>query len=102
MAKKIQLVSADIKSRAEVIVVNSFLVCRCVRAHMVIDRMLEGQRRPQKIWNDEAAVWEEAKDADGNLKYEYKDIVVDGNELYNEVLPLLEELVNAFKQSEED
>lgn len=93
---KIQVTTADIQAKAEVIVLNSYFIAKVVRAHDTIDRMLEERKHLLQKYNDETKKYEPVLDENGNKTYEYTCM---GNEpliIEDRVYPLLKELMEAL------
>ena len=99
MAKKIQLTSIEMTGKAEIIKVNSYLIAKCVRAQVVLNRELEKAKQPKTERDEETGKWKNVLDKNGNPVVEYSG--VSGRVMHDEVMPLLDELVKAFEESDE-
>ena len=92
MAKKIQLTSIEMTGKAEIIKVNSYLIAKCVRAQVVLKRELESVKHNRTVRDNDTG-------DNGNPIVDYGRI--DGKLIHDEVMPLLDELVKAFEDSDE-
>lgn len=99
MAKKIQLTSIEMTGKAEIIKVNSYLIAKCVRAQVVLNRELENAKRNRTVRDKDTDEWKNVLDNNGDPIVTYGNI--SGELMHNEVMPLLDELVKAFEESEE-
>jgi hypothetical protein len=99
MAKKIQLTSIEMTGKAEIIKVNSYLIAKCVRAQVVLNRELENAKHNRTERDEESGKWKDVLDKNGNPVVEYNG--VSGRLMHDEVMPLLDELVKALEENEE-
>lgn len=99
MAKKIQLTSIEMTGKAEIIKVNSYLIAKCVRAQVVLNRELENAKHNRTERDKETGEWKNVLDDNGNPIVDYNN--VNGKLMHDEVMPLLDELVKAFEESDE-
>lgn len=99
MAKKIQLTSIEMTGKAEIIKVNSYLIAKCVRAQVVLNRELENAKHNRTARDKETGEWKDVLDDNGNVVVDYSNI--NGKLMHDEVMPLLDELVKAFEESDE-
>lgn len=91
---KIQVSTVKMNADVEVINVSSYLVAKCVRAHMVMDNMIEASKYARQKFNDETKEWEKVLDENGNQVYAHHNDAVATMEEH--IYPLLNELVKAF------
>lgn len=91
---KIQVSTVKMNADVEVINVSSYLVAKCVRAHMVMDNMIEQSKYARQKFNDETKEWENVLDENGNQVYAHHNDAVATMEEH--IYPLLNELVKAF------
>lgn len=99
MAKKIQLTSIEMTGKAEIIKVNSYLIAKCVRAQVVLNRELENAKHNRTTRDKDTGEWKNVLDNNGDVIVDYSSI--DGKLMHDEVMPLLDELVKAFEESDE-
>lgn len=99
MAKKIQLTSIEMTGKAEIIKVNSYLIAKCVRAQVVLNRELENAKHNRTVRDKDTGEWKNVLDNNGNVVVDYSNI--NGKLIHDEVMPLLDELVKAFEENEE-
>lgn len=90
--KKIQVTTVEQTAQVQVILLNSYLIAKSVRAMLLLKHVLAGTRVKEK-------------GADKDSKPIYTDKLCRFNEddidtLHDEVLPFLEELCNAFEEAE--
>lgn len=78
----------------EVINVSSYLVAQVVRAHMLMDQMIERSKYAKQEFNDETKKWKPVLDENGNQVYAHHNDAVATME--ERIYPLLNELVEAF------
>lgn len=93
---KIQVTTADIQAKAEVIVLNSYFIAAAVRAHDTIDRMIEERKHVKQKYNEEKSKWEPVLDKDGKETYEYTCMGNETQIIEDRVYPLLKELMDAL------
>ena len=91
---KIQVSTVKMNADVEVINVSSYLVAKVVRAHMVMDQMIERSKYAKQKFNDETKKWEQVLDENNNQVYEHHNSEVAIME--ERIYPLLNELVEAF------
>ena len=91
---KIQVTTADVQSKAEVIVLNSYFIANVVRAHDCIDTIIEQNKHQVQEHNKETGKWEPKLDENGNPVYEYADYTTQTVE--ERVYPFLKELMRAL------
>lgn len=98
MAKKIQVSTIRQMADVQVINVSSRLVCLAVEAQIKLKALLDDATSPNKQWSDETNQWEKQKDENGNIIMTTGPI--DGKEVSENVMPFLDELVEALKGGE--
>lgn len=91
---KIQVTTADIQSKAEVIVLNSYFIANVVRAHDCVDCLIEQNKHLVQEHNKETGKWEPKLDDKGNPVHEYSDYTTQIVE--ERVYPFLQELMKAL------
>lgn len=91
---KIQVTTADIQAKAEVIVLNSYFIAGVVRAHDCVDWLIEHNKHQVEEHNSETGKWEPKLDANGNPVHEYVDCTTQIVE--EKVYPFLQELMKAL------
>lgn len=100
--KKIQISTVEMTSNAQVIVLNSHIVVRAIKAAIYAKRALNDVKQISQE-RDENGDWIDKKDDNGNPIYEYmyQSIGEDGAEmLVEEVLPFLQDLSDALEEGE--
>lgn len=103
--KKIQISTVEMTSNAQVIVLNSHIVVRATKAAMLCEQILEGARKihTEPVINTETGIYEDVPtiDENGNNVYDYYDLKCrEVQELYEKVLPFLQDLSNALEEGE--
>ena len=96
MEKKIQVTTADIQAKAEVIVLNSYFIAKVVRAHDCIDTIIDNVKSPRTKYNKETGKREPELDENGNQLYDYCCCGDEMQRVEERVYPLLKELINAL------
>jgi hypothetical protein len=91
---KIQVTTADIQAKAEVIVLNSYFIANVVRAHDCIDTIIEQNKHAMQEYNEGAKKWEPKVDENGNQVFEYQDYTTQVIE--ERVYPFLKELLKSL------
>lgn len=91
---KIQVTTADIQAKAEVIVLNSYFIASVVRTHDAIDTLIEQNKHVKQIFNEDAKKWEQVTDENGNPEFEYVDYTTQFVE--ERVYPFLKELLKSL------
>lgn len=91
---KIQVSTVKMTADVEVINVSSYLVAQVVRAHMLMDQMIERSKYAKQEFNDETKKWKPVLDENGNQVYAHHNDAVATME--ERIYPLLNELVEAF------
>lgn len=93
---KIQVTTADIQAKAEVIVLNSYFIAKAVRAHDTIDQMIENNKCVKQQYNKDEQKWEPVLDENGKETYEYNCMGNETQIVEERVYPLLKELMEAL------
>ena len=91
--KKIQISSVKRECQVEVIDLNSYIISKIVRAQVSLESALGKKEKTE--WNEATQKREKVLDEKGNQVYTYNS--VPGELLAERVLPLLNELVEAFE-----
>jgi len=91
---KIQVSTVKMTADVEVINVSAYLVAKVVRAHMCVDRMIENGKFPKQEYNKDTKTYDDVKDANGNVVYDYGNVSIQ--DIEENIYPLLNELVEAF------
>ena len=108
--KKIQISTVQKQAEVQVINVNASIIARTIRAEVALKNALR-ECRKEMYENDEKGnviVDEDgkpivAKDQNGNIIYKYNPYAMDLDELkniYEIVLPFIEELAKAFEDAD--
>ena len=97
---KIQVSTVTKQANVQVIELNAYAITKIVKAQIRLKDALENAehiKQEYKVIDDETGgkEWVNVLDENGNEIVEYRNI--DGNMLNNEVMPLLQELVDAFE-----
>lgn len=102
--KKIQISTVEMTSKAQVIVLNSHIVVRATKAAMHCEQILKDARREQMkpvVGDDGCYTDVVEKDENGNVVYSYFNLdQYKVQELYEKVLPFLQDLSNALEEGE--
>jgi len=93
---KIQVTTADIQAKAEVIVLNSYFIANVVRAHDCIDTILNDVKQQRMKYNSETGKHEPVLDENGNQQYDYCYRGDEVQRVEERVYPLLKELINVL------
>lgn len=101
---KIQVSTVTKQADVQVIELNAYAITKIVKAQIRLKDALknaEHKKREYKVVNDETGekAWVNVLDENGNEIVEYSN--VDGSMLNNEVMPLLQELVDALEGESE-
>lgn len=101
---KIQVSTVTKQANVQVIELNAYAITKIVKAQIRLkDALKNAERKKQeyKVVDDETGEksWVSVLDENGNEIVEYNN--VDGNMLNNEVMPLLQELVDALEGESE-
>lgn len=91
---KIQVTTADIQAKAEVIVLNSYFIANVVRAHDCIDTIIEQNKHTKQKYNEDTSKWEPEVDENGNQMFEYQDYTTQVIE--ERVYPFFKELLKSL------
>lgn len=98
--KKIQVSTVEMNSHVEVIFMNSHLVSKVMNAYIRLSDALNGAKHVKQEYKevDESGKksWVDVLDENGTPVIEYSSI--DGNMLNEDIMPLLQELVDAFNE----
>lgn len=97
--KKIQVTTVEQTAQVQVINLNSYLVAKSVRVMLSLKHAIEGTRAEDSVTMRAS----ETAGDDGKFTYRYnlnKFTVESIDVLHDEVLPFLEELCNAFEETE--
>ena len=92
--KKIQISTVKKECQVQVIELNAYLISKAVKAQVVLENALNKKEKTK--WNDTTQKSEKVLDDNGNQVYSYNS--VDGALLAEKILPLLNELVEAFEE----
>jgi hypothetical protein len=101
---KIQVSTVTKQANVQVIELNAYAITKIVKAQIRLKDALknaEHKKREYKVVDDETGekAWVNVLDENGNEIVEYSN--VDGSMLNNEVMPLLQELVDALEGESE-
>lgn len=101
---KIQVSTVTKQANVQVIELNAYAITKIVKAQIRLKDALknaERKKKEYKVVDDETGekAWVSVLDENGNEIVEYNN--VDGNMLNNEVMPLLQELVDALEGESE-
>jgi hypothetical protein len=101
---KIQVSTVTKQANVQVIELNAYTITKIVKAQIRLKDALknaEHKKREYKVVDDETGekAWVNVLDENGNEIVEYSN--VDGSMLNNEVMPLLQELVDALEGESE-
>lgn len=91
---KIQVSTVKMTADVEVINVSAYLVAKVVRAHMCVEAMIKNSKFPKQEYNKDTKTYDNVKDANGNVVYDYGKVSVQNIE--EDIYPLLNELIEAF------
>lgn len=98
--KKIQVSTVKMNADVEVINMSSYLVAKVMKAHIRMSDALNGAKHVKQEYKevDESGRkdWVNVLDENGKPVIEYSSI--DGNMLNEDIMPLLQELVDAFNE----
>lgn len=99
--KKIQVSTVEMNANVEVINVNTYFVSKVVKAYIRLKDALEQAKHTKQEFKmvDEKTgkkEWVDVLDENANPIIEYRTI--DGNMINDDVMPLLNELVEAFEE----
>ena len=98
--KKIQVSTVEMNSHVEVIFMNSHLVSKVMNAYIRLSDALEAVKHVKQEYKEinESGKkgWVDVLDENANPVIEYADI--NGKILNDDVMPLLQELVDAFNE----
>lgn len=91
---KIQISTVERMANVQVIELNSYIISKVIRAAIVLENAINKKERTK--WDDNVQKSVKVTDEKGNPVYEYKS--VDGKTIDEKVLPILNELVEAFEE----
>jgi hypothetical protein len=98
--KKIQVSTVKMNADVEVINISSYLVAKVMKAHIRLSDALDSAKHVKQEYKevDESGKgdWVNVLDENGKPVIEYNSI--DGNMLNEDIMPLLQELVDAFNE----
>lgn len=98
--KRIKVSTVEMNAHVEVINMSSYLVAKVIKAHMRLSDALNGAKHVKQEYKeiDESGKkgWVDVLDENGTPVIEYSSI--DGNMLNEDIMPLLQELVDAFNE----
>ena len=97
--KKIVLSTVEMNSNVQVINVNAYLITKVVKAQIQLENLLRNTidiKQEYRETDDGKKQWVDVLDENGKPVPEYRG--VDSEPLHKEILPLLNELVNAFEE----
>lgn len=90
---KIQISTVERMANVQVIELNSYIISKVIKAAVVLENAIN--KKDKTKWDDNAQKTIKVTDEKGNPVYDYKS--VDGKLLDEKVLPILNELVDAFE-----
>lgn len=90
---KIQISTVERMANVQVIELNSYIISKVIRAAVILENTIS--KREKTKWDDNAQKTVKVTNENGDPVYDYKS--VDGKLLDEKVLPILNELVNAFE-----
>ena len=90
---KIQMSTVKREANFQVIELNSYLISKVIKAAVVLENAIN--KKDKTKWDDNTQKTVKVTDEKGNPVYDYKS--VDGKLLDEKVLPILNELVDAFE-----
>ena len=98
--KRIKVSTVEMNAHVEVINMSSYLVAKVIKAHMRLSNALNVAKYVKQEYKevDESGKkgWVDVLDENGTPVIEYSSI--DGNMLNEDIMPLLQELVDAFNE----
>ena len=98
--KKIQVTTVTKNANVQVIELNAYIISKVIRAQVQLEALLRGTIRTKKEYKavDEEGhkEWVDVLDENGNTIPLYD--CVASETLHNNIMPLLNELVNAFEE----
>ena len=90
---KIQISTIERMANVQVIELNSYIISKVIKAAVVLENAINKKEKTK--WDDNVQKSVKVTDENGNPMYDYKS--VDGKLLDEKVLPILNELVDAFE-----
>ena len=90
---KIQISTIERMANVQVIELNSYIISKVIKAAVVLENAINKKEKTK--WDDNAQKTVKVTDEKDNPVYDYRS--VDGKLLDEKVLPILNELVDAFE-----
>ena len=90
---KIQISTIERMANVQVIELNSYIISKVIKAAVVLENAINKKEKTK--WDDNTQKTVKVIDEKGNPVYDYKS--VDGKLLDEKILPILNELVDAFE-----
>ena len=90
---KIQISTIERMANVQVIELNSYIISKVIKAAVVLESAINKKEKTK--WDDNVQKTVKVTDENGNPMYDYRS--VDGKLLDEKVLPILNELVDAFE-----
>ena len=98
--KRINVSTVEMNTHVEVINMSSYLVAKVIKAHIRLSDALNGAKHVKQeykeVYESGKKEWVDVLDENGTPVIEYSSI--DGNMLNEDIMPLLQELVDAFNE----
>lgn len=89
-------------SKAQVIMLNSYLVIKVAKAQILLDNIMRSTRRNKQERDEETGKWRDVLDEQGNKVVAWNNILPhDAESIDKTVLQVLSELVEAFEKADE-
>lgn len=96
--KKIVVSTVEMNANVQVINVNAYLITKIVKAQVLLENLLKGAITNKQEYRevDGEKKWVDVLDENGKPVPEYES--VSSEPLHKDILPLLNELVEAFEE----
>jgi hypothetical protein len=98
--KKIQVTTVTKNANVQVIELNAYIISKVIRAQIQLENLLRNTisaKQEYKVVDEEGhKQWVDVLDENGNTIPQYSS--VDSEMLHNNIMPLINELVNAFEE----
>lgn len=91
---KIQISTIERMANIQVIELNSYIISKVIKAAVVLENAINKKEKTK--WDDNVQKTVKVTDENGNPVYDYRS--VDGKLIDEKVLPILNELVEAFEE----
>ena len=97
---KIQVKTVEMNADVQVIFLNANFVSKSIKAQVALNNLLEATKTQKQHWDEDDKKWINAVDENNNPIFTHMEI--DGEQvdkvLVDQVLPFLNELINAFEE----